>query len=134
MNHVTQFRLLCNALGFMAVVTSDTLSPKDLAVRAAGVAQMMEDFCRATVPEAFPQVHKTNRAQEDEMLVVNLQGAHDTFELHQQMASVIVEIIREKGSCDKEDLYGHGFSLDEIERGWLMATSLAKVELNWMDA
>ena len=45
------------------------------------------------------------------------------------MATVIIQIIRQKGECLPQDLYGKGFSSKEITEHWHMAESLAAVEL-----
>lgn len=69
------------------------------------------------------------------MIVVNLMGAKNCFSTHQQMASKIVEVIRDHGFCTQHDIERSAlFSEEEIEECWPMALSLAQVELMWLDA
>ena len=67
------------------------------------------------------------------MLVVNIEGKKSTFELHQRLATKIVEMIKEQGSCKPEDLMGSDFSCEEVKKSWCIARSLAEVELYWLE-
>ncbi len=140
----TEFRALCAALGFVAVVVKDNVPPQDRALRAVHLARLIEAFCRATVPEAFgAETARTASEQheereedqaEDDMLVVDIHGTDNTFALHGRMATAIVAIMKERGECSPRDLAAKGFTPEEIERCWPMAKALAHVELNWMDS
>ena len=44
-------RFLCTALGFTAVAMQGKAQDKDSALRAAAFASLIEEFCRAHVPE-----------------------------------------------------------------------------------
>jgi hypothetical protein len=50
------------------------------------------------------------------------------------MATAIVELYREKGGCQPQDLLSKGFTNEEIDRHWTLAKALAQVELNIMDS
>lgn len=48
----TDQKILFTSLGFLAVILND--APKDRqAMRATAIANLIESFCRAAVPEAF---------------------------------------------------------------------------------
>ena len=68
------------------------------------------------------------------MIAATVEGSPEQFETHQRMANTIVEVIKEKGSCEPRDLLNKGFTYEEIERCWSLAYGLAKVELDWMDS
>lgn len=52
----TDYKVLFTALGFVAVVLGDEGVPENQAQRAKRFAQLIEFFCRQTVPEAFEGV------------------------------------------------------------------------------
>lgn len=58
----------------------------------------------------------------------------DKVSVAERMATAVVEITREEGSCVPKDLLARGFTEDEIDRHWAMAKALAQVELNIMDS
>lgn len=118
-------RLLCTALGFTAVVMrGEKLPKKDGALHATGFANLIEEFCRASVPEGLDRTASVDRAGSDPGSIPDAE----------RMAAVIVEIIKEKGGCLPQDLAARGFTPDEIDRHWPMAKALAYVELNIMDS
>lgn len=50
----TDLRLLCTALGFSAVIMRDRKTDGgDDARRAVSLANLIEEFCRVSVPDAF---------------------------------------------------------------------------------
>ena len=49
-----------------------------------------------------------------------------------RMASVIIEVTKEKGGCLPQDLNERGFTPDEVARHWHMAKSISAVELKLM--
>jgi hypothetical protein len=119
-------RLLCTALGFTAVVMrGEKLPKKEGALRATGFANLIEEFCRASVPEALDRTASVDPCRGSD---------HGRIPDAERMAAVIVEIIKEKGGCLPQDLAARGFTPDEIDRHWPMAKALAYVELNIMDS
>jgi hypothetical protein len=124
-------RALCAALGFTAVVMQGGKLPKkEGAMRAMAFSGLIEEFCRASVPEAFEETGEdTSRASdpaapEDE----------EKFAVAQRMATAIIEIMREQGGCLPHDLAARGFTYEEIDRHWAMAKALAYVALKMTDA
>ncbi|MDX2027204.1 MAG: hypothetical protein SFW62_01060 [Alphaproteobacteria bacterium] len=115
------FRLLCHALGFTAVVMKGDVSQKDGAARATRLAGMIEEFCRATLPEVFSESGETS-------------NPGGKFPLVQRMASTIVELYQTQGDCSPRDLLGRGFTRDDISRYWPLAKALAFVEMNILDS
>jgi len=74
----TDLRLLCTALGFTAVVMQgEKLLKDESASRAVGLAKLIEEFCHASVPEAF------GRADTD---------SETRLPIAERMANVIVAI------------------------------------------
>lgn len=100
-------RIFCTALGFTAVVMQGGEHQKDRALRATGLANLIEEFCRSAMPELL----------------------NENLDLQHRMADTILDIMRQKGECKPHDLRDKGFSLDEIARHWPMAYALA--EVNW---
>jgi hypothetical protein len=129
--NLTDLRVLCLALGFTAVVTQGGKLPKkDGASGATAFADLIEEFCRASVPEAFEE------RGEPDMRVIDLETSdpEGKFSVVERMATAIVEIMREQGVCLPHDLVAKGFTRDEIDRHWAMAKALAYVELKMMDS
>ena len=125
--------LLCAALAFTAVaMTSDSLT-KDGAQRAAGLAYLIKEFCRASVPEAFVDIQAENRGLA-QPLVSTDPGSEKKFDAADRMGAAIAQLMRENDGCLPQDLLAKGFTPDEITRYWPMAKALAQVELNRMDA
>lgn len=64
---LTDLRLLCTALGFTAVVMQGgEIEKKDGALRATGFANLIEEFCRVSFPEAYARdVKMENKNGED---------------------------------------------------------------------
>jgi hypothetical protein len=121
-------RVLCTALGFAAVVMQGgTLPKKEGARRAAQFAALIEEFCRATVPEAFEQTG---------MHVVDLVATKpdERFAMAERMAKAIAGLYRDQGGCLPQDLLAKGFTHEEIDRHWAMAKALAQVEMKMTDA
>ena len=54
------------------------------------------------------------------------------FEPAGRIATIFVQITREKGGCLPQDLKARGFTFGEISDHWHLAQSLAAVELNLM--
>jgi hypothetical protein len=128
---LTDLRVLCAALGFTAVVMQGGKLPKNEgASRATGFAGLIEEFCRASVPEAFEETGDEN------IRVVDLETSEPEgrFSLADRMATAIAAIIREQGGCLPHDLVAKGFTHEEIDRHWTMAKALAYVELKIMDS
>ena len=98
--------------------------------RATGLAYLIKEFCRTTVPEAF----------EDEAGIrlptpsVPRLRPQAKFGIAERMAGVIAKLMRENDSCMPQDIIAEGFSAEEVERHWAMARALAQVELNMMDS
>jgi hypothetical protein len=125
----TDFRLLCMALGFTAVVLQGDKIPKQHgALRAAALADLIGAFCQAAVPEAFEDAaygkHGPAGSKESERTIATAQ----------RMATAIIEIMRETGGCLPQDVIARGFTPGEVERHWPMAKGFAHVELKIMDA
>ena len=124
-------RVLCTALGFTAVVMQGGTPPKkEGAGRAAQFAGLIEEFCRASVPEAFEATEKENVRVAD----LELPEPEGKFAFAARMAAAIVAIIKEKDGCLPYDLAAKGFTYEEIDRHWPMAKALAYVELKIMDS
>jgi hypothetical protein len=127
----TNLRVLYTALGFTAVVMQGgTLPKKEGARRATQFAGLIEEFCRASVPEAYEAAEKENAGIDE------LEGPEPAgkFALVARMATAIVAIIKEKDGCLPHDLAAQGFTYEEIDRHWRMAKALAYVELKIMDS
>ena len=56
-------------------------------------------------------------------------GMDAKFAAAGRMATAIIQVIQQKGECLPQDLYGKGFSAQEVREHWHMANSLAEVEL-----
>jgi hypothetical protein len=111
-------RVLCNALGFATVAVQGDAGLKEGALRARGLARLIEEYCRASVPESFG----------DEI-------AQSKLAVAERMAAVIVaSSSKGQGECQPHDLNDHGFTPEEIERHWVMANALARVRLNINEA
>lgn len=121
------FDLLCAALAFTAVAMKDGNCMPD-AERATGLAYLIKQFCRATMPEAFADEDIGTRAVGADL------SPQGKFRMAERMADAIVKIIRETDACLPQDLVAEGFTSEEIERHWAMARALAQVELNMMDS
>ena len=122
---LTDLRILCTALGFTAVAMQGGTPPKkESALRAAGFASLIEEFCRTSLPEAFGE------SGED--------TADPTYEsklaVSERMATAIAEIYRKTGGCLPHDLVAKGFTHEEVDRHWAMAKALAHVQLKIMDS
>jgi hypothetical protein len=50
---VNNFRLLCTALGFTAVIVKNNIPEENRAARAIAIARMIEEFCRVAHPDLF---------------------------------------------------------------------------------
>lgn len=125
------WRVLCTALGFTAVVMQGgRMSKTEGGLRATKFAGLIEEFCRVSLPEAFAE------KGEEKVLVVDLESSNPEgrFAFAGRMATAIVEIMREKGGCLPHDLAAKGFTYEEIDRHWPMAKALAAVELKMTDA
>jgi hypothetical protein len=123
--------VLCAALGFTAVVMQGGKVPKkEGAIRATAFSGLIEEFCRATVPDAFDETTKDGRRASDPAAPQD----EAKFAVVQSMATAIVAIMREQGGCVPHDLAAKGFSHEEIDRHWAMAKALAYVELKIMDS
>lgn len=48
---------------------------------------------------------------------------------YQRMANAIIDLTRENGECFPNDLLQFGFSKEETEERWHMASAMANVEL-----
>ena len=108
-------RVLCTALGFTAVVLQGEKIPRKLgALRATTFATLIEEFCRSSVPEAFPAAGEAERK----------------FSVAERMATAIAEIIKETGGCLPQDLNARVFTPEEVDRNWAMAKALAEVAFN----
>jgi hypothetical protein len=121
--------MLCAALAFTAVAIKGEDKMPDGAARAAGLAYLIKEFCRVTVPEAF--------ADEDAGFTQAV-GAdiapQGKFGVAQRMADAIVRLMQENEGCLPQDLIAEGFTPEEIERHWAMARALAQVQLNMLDS
>jgi hypothetical protein len=125
---LTDFRLICTALGFTAMVIQDGKKvPNDEAsIRAAGLAKLIEEFCRHTMPEAFDDEVGADFSDGD------IDPKKGKFAIANRMASAIAEIMKEKGKCEPQDLTGR-FTPQEVQRNWKVAHALAYVQLNKID-
>ena len=121
------FDLLCAALAFTAVAMKGENVMPD-AERATGLAYLIKEFCRATVPEAFAEDNIAARAVGADI------NPREKFGVAERMADAIVKLIRKNDACMPQDLANAGFTPQEIERHWAMAMALARVELNMMDS
>jgi hypothetical protein len=125
----TYLRALCAALGFTAVAVQGGKLPADEgARRAAQFANLIEEFCRHMVPEAF-ETHESLRVFD----LVKV-GSEGRFAVVERIADAIVDLYREQGGCLPQDLLARGFAREEIERHWAMAKALAQVAMNITDA
>lgn len=107
-------RVLCTALGFTAVVMQGEKIPRKFgALRATAFANLIEEFCRSTVPEAFAADEGDRK-----------------FSAAERMATAIAKIIKGTGGCLPQDLNARGFTPDEVDRNWAMAKALADVMLD----
>ena len=106
-------KILFTALGLLAVILKDE-PVKHQATRALAIAELIESFCRETVPDAFGD-----------------QGsAENHMAAKHRMASVIADIIKTEGTCSPHELKNHGFTPNEIGLYWTMAYALACLSLN----
>ena len=121
----TDLRILCTALGFTAVVMQGGRPPKkESNFRAAVFAGLIEEFCRATLPDVFGEVEKHS----NQNLNLASPNSEPTFSIAERMANAIADIYKETGNCLPHDLMTKGFAQDEIDRHWAMANALAHVE------
>jgi hypothetical protein len=126
----TYLRVLCTALGFTAVVMHGGRVPKkEAAGRATEFAALIEEFCRASAPEAFEHAGEGLRIVD--LVTTNPVGK---FGLADRMAAAIAELYREQGGGLPQDLLAKGFTPDEVDRHWAMAKALAQVALKITDA
>lgn len=117
------FRLLCTALGFAAVIMGgEKLSKKEAAARAYAFAGLIEKFCREAAPEGFTSTPFPSYFEHDSKLA-----------MAGRLASAIVKTTGEKGGCLPQDLTALGFTPEEVDRHWAMARALAYVEMNKKD-
>jgi hypothetical protein len=72
--------------------------------------------------------------REPSMRVVDLITSDDDqkFAPAGRMATAIIEITQENGGCLPQDLNAEGFSPAEVAQHWLLAKSLAEVEMKLM--
>ena len=120
----TDLRVMCTALGFMAVTLKGEKLPKnDAALRATVFARLIEEFCLTSVPEAITD-EEANPASTPERI-------DDTAE---RMTDAIVEIYKDIGGCLPQDLQNKGFTPTQIEQHWALANALARVQLNMRDS
>lgn len=70
------------------------------------------------------------------MIVVDLvnNDPDKRFALYQRMATAIVDITCQQGSCVPADLMRLGFDRQEVLDRWHMSNSMAAVELKLMDS
>ena len=98
----TDLRVMCTALGFMAVALKGEKLPKsDMALRANVVARLIEQFCLTSVPEAITDEGANAASTSD-----------NTAEC---MADAIVEIIKDIGDCLPQDLQDKEFTPAQIK-------------------
>ncbi|MFY9288601.1 MAG: hypothetical protein WAO98_08895 [Alphaproteobacteria bacterium] len=103
------YQVLFAAFGFTLVaMQGERIPKKDGALRAAAFSQLIEEFCRNSVPEAF----------ED-----------NTDSIVNRMADAIARIHKETGQCQPHELRDE-FAQDEITRYWPRAFALAMVQLD----
>jgi hypothetical protein len=109
----TDLRVMCTALGFMAVALKGEKLPKaDMALRANAFARLIKQFCLTSVPEAITEKDANAASISDNTV--------------ERMADAIVEIIKDIGDCLPQDLQDKGFTptqsnIDAIEPGELAA-------------
>ena len=126
------FRLLCTALGFTAIITHEgRVAKKDAAQRAKALAKLIENFCREVMPEAFEESNDENVG--DDIPVSSSPESEKNIIVATHMAEAIVTVTKEKGDCLPKDLTANGFSPEEVDRYWAMAKALAYVQLNKTD-
>jgi hypothetical protein len=127
---LTDFRLICTALGFAAVAmqSGNKSLEGEGASRAVGMAKLIEEFCRTAIPEAF------ERTEIEEAFGFAAPESEGVITAAGDMAGAIVEIMKEQGGCLPQDLTAKGFSQEEIDRHWVMARALAAVKMNMSDA
>ncbi|MFY9288429.1 MAG: hypothetical protein WAO98_07995 [Alphaproteobacteria bacterium] len=105
-------RIFFAALGFTAVaMQGEKNNKKDNARRALALAQLIEEFCRTNIPEAF----ENNPSNPSSAL--------------NRMVDTIVCIYKETGGCQPEQLEPK-FTENEIVRYWPRAMALACVQLD----
>jgi hypothetical protein len=121
-------RLLCTALGFSTIVSRDGRAGKKAIM---GFAKLIEEFCQATIPEAF---EAANGNGEGDISETSNPEAKILESVVQRMADAIVQIYREQNGCLPQDLQSKGFSSEEIEKHWAMAKALAAVKMNMSDS
>lgn len=127
----TDLRILCTALGFAAVVMQGGRPPKkESNLRAAAFAGLIEEFCRASLPEVFDEAGGDARPASDP----NDPKPESHFAVAERMANAIADSYRETGGCLPHDLIARGFTHAEIDQHWAMAKALAHVEMNIMDS
>jgi len=113
-------RTLCAALGFTAVVMQGgNISAKERALRAADMADSIEEFCRTRAAETADGMQSSANAK---------------LRMASRMAAIIVESLKEKGACIPQDLTAKGFIPEDVNRHWAMANALAHVSLNKVDS
>ena len=69
------------------------------------------------------------------MIVVDLisDNPNNKFAPYQRMANAIIDLTREKGKCEPQDLLVLGFSKQEAIDLWHMSHAMANVELHLME-
>jgi hypothetical protein len=114
-------RVMCTALGFMAVtLKGEKLPKKDAALRATVFAKLIEEFCLTSVPEAITDEEANTASTLDSTA--------------ERMTDAIVEIYKDIGGCLPQDLQDKGFTPTQIEQHWALANALARVQLNMRDS
>ena len=64
---------------------------------------------------------------------MNFNDPNSKFFPYQRMATAIIDLTRENGGCDPQDLLTHGFTKQETIDLWHMANEMAGVELRLME-
>ena len=116
-------RTFCMALAFACVIiVGGNLKPKGRVDRARHIAGLIEEFClegdRATAADG--------RAEENPGMGIS--------ELVLRMADVIADRKREGVDLPPRKLVACGFSIDEINKYWSLASALAAVMTKSSDA
>jgi hypothetical protein len=123
MSAEVNLKTLCSALGFTAVaIVGGKLNPKGRAERARHIAGLIEEFCLEAGGEP------TATAQGDSNV------GEGISEAAARMADTIAKRKRAGVDTLSRDLIAYGFTADEIERHWALASALAAAMTKSTDA
>lgn len=134
------FRLICAALGFTAVIVREDVPQSKQALRAATIAKLTESFCQCSLPEAFePECF----GEESDAVIIDQEIARYKAELtasgsarlpseRQDLIQLYDRLLLRKAHRDMCELFEEGSCAEFSARA--MRLIKAEIDQEWTEA